>query len=244
MTPDPSQQPAADFPHVGWEALTRSPLKARLYTQEAHFREGLAATEACYGDRLTALLHRTALLIVKPEGLAAGKALPIMTFIHDHGFVPVGVTYRRLSRLQWREIWRYQLSAATLDRIAVNDLMLRDPVLILLLNDTHALHIPASVRLSALKGPSDIARQSATCLRRLLNQPNRLFSLLHVSDEPADLLRELAILFDPTTLRRLLPRLSAHTLAPASARRLQRILELATQSTRTFDLYGDRKSVV
>jgi hypothetical protein len=61
--------------------------------------------------------------------------------------------------------------------------------------------VSASERLSAMKGGSFGARRP-TDLRTLLGGTTRMFSYLHVPDEPADLVRELGIWFDHTARRR------------------------------------------
>ncbi|MGO8600887.1 nucleoside-diphosphate kinase [Rhizobium ruizarguesonis] len=201
---DPSSPP--------WRSVTRIRVKAELYARETYFREGLADASESLAANMTAALHRAALVMLKPEGLAGGKARAIIAFLRAHGFGIAAVIERTLSRLQWRELWRFQLSAATLDRLAVNDLILQDRVLLLLLHDNAPLHVPATVRLGVLKGPADLESQPQDCLRRLLAQPNRLFSFCHVADEPADLLRELAILCDGPMRRSLLSRLTGGAL--------------------------------
>lgn len=189
-------------PALPWGALARVPEKRRLYEDDIHFRVGLAdLTEAAGGDSV-AVLRKLALLLVKPDGLAAGKAGLIIDFVMRHGFELVAYEAINFEPHHWRELWRYQLNTATLDRLAVNEIVLRGRALLLLLRHPAAAP-PATVRLSALKGPSDVSRQAQGCLRRILGQPNRVLSLLHVADEPADLVRELALLLDPPVRRRL-----------------------------------------
>ncbi|MGO4716205.1 nucleoside-diphosphate kinase [Bradyrhizobium sp. 2TAF24] len=221
-----------------WSALTRMPNKARLYQHDTLFREGVADALDVIGDRLGAILHRSALVMIKPEGLAGGKARTIVDFLQAHGFAIAAATLPFLTRLQWRELWRYQLAAATLDRLAVNDLILCDQALVLLLRHDGTLETPATVHLGVLKGPADIARQSPSCLRRLLAQPNRLFSYCHVADEPADILRELAVLFDGPLRRQLLANMVSGQLSAIDTRVLERTLVASTQHARPFESEG------
>jgi hypothetical protein len=186
---------------IDWSALTRSGRKAKLYKQETYFREGLGAAAETFNQRLPDFLHRAALLVIKPEGLVSDKVGAIVEFVRRNGFTIMRVFDVEITRLGWREMWRYQLSAASVDRLAVNDLIMCNRALVVLLRHEGVLAIPATVHLSVLKGPSDKSRQPVHCLRRLLDQPNRLFSLLHSADEPADLVREIAILLDDRTRR-------------------------------------------
>lgn len=191
-----------------WASLTRLAEKAQLYSNETYFREGLAEAQELLGDGISAAFDHAATIMIKPDGLTSGKARAIVDFLRAHGFTIVGVQLTELSRHQWRELWRYQLSAASLDRLAVNDLILRNRALLLLLRHDGPRDVPASVWLASLKGPADVARQPPGCLRKLLGQPNRLFSAFHVADEPADILRELVILFDLPLRRALLATLA------------------------------------
>ena len=227
---------ARDPSAPAWRALTRIPVKVELYARESYFREGLADASASLAGTMTAALHRAALVMLKPEGLASGKARTIVAFLRAHGFGIAAVVEHTLTRLQWRELWRFQLAAATLDRLAVNDLILQDRVLLLLLRHDGPLDVPATVRLGALKGPADIALQPQDCLRRLLAQPNRLFSFCHVTDEPADLLRELAILCDGPVRRSLLSRLAGGALPRQEMQLLDDTLLAWDRRARAFDV--------
>ncbi len=181
---------------MDWSTLTRIPHKIGLYARETYFREGWGDAQRILGAAAADIVRDSALLMVKPDGLAAGKTGEIADFLAEHGFVPRAVEVIALDGLRWRELWRYQLTSATLDRLAVNDLVLQGDALLMLLRQRGAHALPATVRLSGLKGPADPARQSAGCLRRRLQQPNRVFSFVHVADEPADLLREMRLLPD------------------------------------------------
>ncbi len=193
---------------VPWSVLTRIPLKEQLYGRETYFREGLDDVEWVFGDALGEALWQSAMLMIKPDGLVAGKLAPVLGFLRDHDFTPVGVRALRLHRTLWRELWRYQLTSATLDRLAVNEAVLETgPALMLALHSAENHDLPASVRLSSLKGSAMMAVQVPGTLRHLLGQPNRVLSLIHVADEPADLVREFGLLFHHPARLRLLERL-------------------------------------
>ncbi|MDB5652654.1 MAG: Nucleoside diphosphate kinase [Tardiphaga sp.] len=227
---------ACDGSALAWRVLTRMPVKAELYARDTHFREALADARAALGENMIATLHRSALVMLKPDGLVGGRARAIVTFMQAHGFAIAAVVDHTLTRLQWREFWRFQVTAATLDRLAVYDLILQDRALLLLLRDETPEQVPASARLSAMKGPADISLQPQDCLRRQLDQPNRLFSFFHVADEPADLLRELAILCDAPVRRALLSRLEGGALPRQERQLLDDTLSIADRTARTFDV--------
>lgn len=218
-----------------WSSFTRIPLKAQVYVRETYFREGLAAATEIFGDNAATALHQAALLLIKPDGLVAGKTPIIISFLRAHHFSIIAVELPSLSRFHWRELWRYQLNAATLDRLAVNDLVLRDQSLLLLLRNNGDPDLPATVRLSGIKGPSDVSLQPPECLRRLLGQPNRILSFIHVADEPADLLRELAIMLDEPALRRALAAFAHGELSPADESLLNEVVSSHEHTARTLD---------
>src|SRR5881394_2404332 len=94
---------------IDWAFLTRMPKKAILYKDESCFREALDDVYTVFGDQLLGRLHDSALLIIKPDGLATGKASSICSYLSDHGFSIVGVERFRFTRVLVRELWRYQL---------------------------------------------------------------------------------------------------------------------------------------
>jgi nucleoside diphosphate kinase len=219
-----------------WKQLTRIPLKARCYAREPYFREALDDARERLGEDGADVLHRSALLMIKPDGLISGNAPRIAGFLRQHGFEIAAVRRLVLNRWQWRELWRYQLTSSTLDRLLVNDLVLSHPCLLLCLRDTTASRLPATVRLSALKGPSDVAQQKPGQLRRLMAQPNRVFSLFHVADEPADLLRELSIFLDSQDRLRVFAALSSSAALPEDEERLlAQTLDASRDSARSLD---------
>ena len=132
-------------------------------------------------------------------------------------------------------MWRYQLTSATLDRLAINDLVLHGSALLLLLRHAGHLDVLASVRLSGLKGPSDVSQQSPDCLRRVLGQPNRVISFIHVADEPADVLRELTILADRPARRKMWSAFARSEMTEADENLLNEVALASAESSRRLD---------
>lgn len=220
---------------IGWAALTRIPLKAVMYERETYFRECLSQALEVFGPRFEEHLWSSALLMVKPDGIAAGKLSTVCGFLEANEFEILAVERLRFSRFIWRELWRYQLTSATLDRLAVNEHVLTGEGLLLLLHQQRAIEVPASVVLSGLKGPSDVAAQAPGCLRQLLSQPNRVCSYIHVCDEPADLVRELGVLLDHQSRRRVLSALAGGELSAGDRRELERALASDSAPRWEFD---------
>ncbi|MEU1513125.1 nucleoside-diphosphate kinase [Streptomyces sp. NPDC005811] len=221
---------------LDWSTLTRSQTKSDLYARETYFREGLSDAEEVLGaEALATVLLDTALLMVKPDGLAAGVLPPVLEYLTEHGFTPAAVREFRFQPFHWRELWRYQLTSATLDRLAVNELLLGvGPALFLLLRGGPGHRLPGAVRLSTLKGSATLEAQKPGTLRSLLGQPNRVLSYVHVADEPADLLRELGLLFDASVRRELLESLRGDTLSSRDKDALDAALERFAAPTRSL----------
>jgi hypothetical protein len=128
-------------------------------------------------------------------------------------------------------MWRYQLTSATIDRLALNDLIYVGTGLLLLLRDQRPGSRPATMRLASLKGSADLAKQKPGTLRDLLAQHNRNFSYIHVADEPADLVRELGLLLDPARRLAALTGLTADGPGPDDLARLDELLAAERAAT-------------
>jgi hypothetical protein len=180
-------------------------------------------------------LRHAATMMLKPDGLAAGKLTAAHGFLTDNGFAVTAVERPRLTSFTWRELWRYQMSAATCDRLAVNDLMLCRQSLLLVLRHEDPGDLPATVLLASLKGPADVADQWPGCLRSRLAQPTKLFSYVHVADEPADLVRELGVLLDRDARTRVLTALRNRAVADADRQVLAEALAEDARVVRDMD---------
>ncbi|MEV0455748.1 nucleoside-diphosphate kinase [Catellatospora methionotrophica] len=205
---------------IDWSLLTRTARKVELYRDEVYLREAWADLCEVAGQDRNAVLSGSALLVVRPEGVRSGRLDPTLKFLDRHGFRIVATEPVGFDRMLARELWRYQHTLASLDRLAVVDQMLSvGPALLLLMHGPDGA-VPATTALSRLKGASNPAGRPPGTLRELLDQPNRLFALVHCADEPADLVRELGILVDSPTRRRLIRALVDGELAAADAARL------------------------
>jgi nucleoside diphosphate kinase len=212
------------------------PAKRKIYRRETYFREGLLDTERVLGDHAAEVLRRHALLMVKPDGVAAGKVRPVLDYVAEQGFAVQGVRLPVFHGQLWREMWRYQLTSATNDRLALNDLIYVGAGLVLLLRDQRPGPRPSTMRLASLKGSADLSKQKSGTLRDLLGQHNRNFSYIHVADEPADLVRELGLLLDPAQRLAALTGLTAEGPGPDDTARLDEVLaaERAASAHRSF----------
>lgn len=235
-----TESPPADhhaYTHpIDWNLLTRVPAKVANYELDNYFLEGYSQSRAAVGDQWEGILWRSALMLVKPDGIATGNLKMIREFLQARGFSVIGTEVLRFNRHMARALWRYQHASATPDRLAVEDLVLQSGPSLLLLLRTDGQHgLPASVHLSSLKGKADISQKAAGSLRDLLERPNRLFSMIHSADEPADLIRELNLLVDPAPRRRLLERLVSGSASSVDEALVDRVQSSGERGRVTLD---------
>ncbi|MGW7361942.1 hypothetical protein ACWGI8_00580 [Streptomyces sp. NPDC054841] len=185
---------AHDIPQDLLAAVTRSPVKARLFGADTYLREAAWT----FGDHVDDMLGVT-LCVLKPDTAVGRRYRTALEALRDHGFHPVDVLRLRHNRLTIRETWRFQLNFADRERIATMDLYLRslDSVLLVLRDERHRPgDIPASVRLASLKGPAIAELRRPEHLRERLGALNGLFNFVHTADEPIDVLRDLGLLLE------------------------------------------------
>jgi nucleoside diphosphate kinase len=168
---------------------------------DIYFAEAILDLEQEFGASTTDWLRRTALLLFTPDAVVSRQVAAGVRLLGEAGFRPVAATLVRIDRLSCREIWRRELSPPdpqTLDRLAVCDLLFpyTDSVAVLLRDEHAEPELSATTRLSRLKGSGEPALREPGTLRRRLHSPNNVFRLVHASDGPDELVRELGILFD------------------------------------------------
>lgn len=231
-------------PHPEIAPLTRNPLKPPLYGQEPYFREAFNDLEDLMGEHTVSTVLRHGLVVVKPDGRALGVTSTVVDFYTRNGFELVDLRPVTFNRTVWRSLWVYQMTQASIDRLLVNDLVIDGAAWALLFRSTTDSPLPAAVRLSELKGPARMENQQENCLRRAIGQPNRIFSLVHSADEPADFVRELGIIFSQRTRRAVADALIAGTLNERGNRLLEEIRASDERPRRTFDRDASRKQVI
>jgi nucleoside diphosphate kinase len=189
-----------DVPAGLASAVTVCEAKAEAYRRDPYFRaaagELLDPAGTVEPGRLDGLLART-LLVFKPDAVAGRRVRPVLDGVAEAGFAVVGYTRFRFSPLLIRELWRYQFNIASADRAVVVDILLpaADSLAVVLEDrDWRTGALPAAYRLGDVKGPADPRLRRPEHLRSRLAAPTTLFNFVHTADEPADLLREAALL--------------------------------------------------
>lgn len=183
--------------------LSCSARKRRLYGADTYFQESFEQLQALTDD-VTGFTHRHAALLLKPDAVVARRLLPAVDWLAEHGFRIVAAAPTRLSRTAVRSLWYFQWNLATPYRRRLAGLFLHDTdSLVLVVRPEADTDIPASVLLTGMKGPTDPDARVPGQLRHLLGRYSYLLNLVHTPDEPADVLRELAVHFDDDARDRL-----------------------------------------
>lgn len=175
--------------------LTRDVRKRALYAGDPFMRVALAEAQEV-GLESDAVAARASILF-KPDAVARRLVEPALAHVARRGFEPFWAEPVVLDAARSHALWWYQWNRATPDRLRLAELFgQQGPSLLVLLRSRPAA-LPATVRLSALKGPADRERRQPSHLREQLGMRNRMLSLIHCPDEPADLIRDLTILLPP-----------------------------------------------
>lgn len=178
-----------------WRLLTDNPRKLDLYGTEPLFRRAWATLEGLGEERLVPALQDLAMLVLLPDALAARRAEPCLDYLSAHHFTPLLVHRFRFDRESFSDMWRYQINAATLDSLMLDELVCckTDSVALVLRDVTPDTATTGAARLAALKGTSDPRRRTTGHLRTVLGCLNHVFVMVHCADDPLDIVRELAI---------------------------------------------------
>lgn len=182
---------------VTWRELTLEPAKQAACTVDLYFREAWEDLVETGPEDPAAVLRRHALLIFKPDGVVSGRVGPTLDFAAEHGFELRAALPLHMNRHSMRELWRYDWDVYPVDRLQLANYMYRTTgtVAVVLAHPDSAV-VPATVRLSDLKGSSNPASRGPQHLRSVLRAPNSVLNFVHVADEPADIVREVGIFFE------------------------------------------------
>lgn len=188
--------------------LTRYPQKADYYCLEPRFREGLYAVARHTGELdfegLGQRIRNVGLAMLRPDAFRFGTAIRAIGYLDRLGLSPTRWQTVHVDELRVRELWRYQLNAASLARLRLLDALFAQSASIVLLFEAGASAppVPCSVILADAKGEADPASRAGWELRSYLESPNKLLSYIHAADEPADAVRDGSLLLGPETLGR------------------------------------------
>ena len=179
-----------------WQRLTLVRCKRDIMGVDPYFREAWAQAKRSWpGD--PGILHQIGVIIFKPEAIAGRRMIPALEACASHGFVPVAFRRFRFDSRAMRELWRYQWNTVTVDRIRLATYLnsFCDSLMVVLNDHTDSVILPCTVRLSNLKGPCHPAFRNPRQLRSVMNSPNPVLAMIHTSDEPVDVLRDIGVIF-------------------------------------------------
>ena len=180
--------------------LSCSPRKRELFAVDPYFRDAWDDMVDRWGTEETIdRLLSFASVIFRPDALVVRGVRRGLNAIRELGFVPIAGTTFRYNRMTVREGWRYQLNIATRQRIDVMDMIMpaTDSLYLMMKRTSPDPKLPASTYLSSQKGPSLPEHREPHHLRALIGEAQvSVLTYVHISDEAADLIRELGVFFD------------------------------------------------
>lgn len=180
--------------------LTPNYIKKIVFERDDNYLAAIDDARQCQASTsdLCELLWNTASLILRPDAIAGGQAVNILSSLRDLGFVPVATRPVWLTLGQVHELWRYQANVSTRERLRLLDLIMTSgySLYILFRDVTKRQLAPATVHLTYLKGTAIVENRRKWHLRTMAGpKVGNILSYVHVSDDPADVLREMALLF-------------------------------------------------
>lgn len=180
--------------------LTLNPVKKAVYQHDPYFAAALGAALGAWADErsLSAFLWSHTSLLLRPEAILARRSRAIFPILRAHGLIPVSIRRIRITPQQAGLLWRYQSNVMTPGHfLLLQRLLCAGPSIYIVLRDySQRRSTPAAGHVTYLKGPTLMSRRKPLHLRSLAGPAiANILSYIHVSDDPADFLRELAILF-------------------------------------------------
>jgi nucleoside diphosphate kinase len=228
-------------------------VKRYRFVQEAYFQEAYYSIPGLVDGQQS--LREWTFLLLKPDCFPSGASSRVIPAAAQAGFTAVAAVPVKLDRLMIRELWRYELNIAAMDRYLLLDEFLEcGPSVLLLLRGAPGLD--ASQALASIKGNSMLPARNASCLRARIDARGGMLNHIHSPDTFIDLVRELGILLGRRGIQSLFESLQtadlpspasvlAHVQAsyPAHSLRLEQVLqgvapEFARALTAGADAHG------
>ncbi|MEO3976834.1 nucleoside-diphosphate kinase [Streptomyces sp. CAU 1734] len=182
----------ADLQAPALERLTDSTDKHAVYGLDPFVREGWASLCGLLGEAgAYTFATETGLVWLRPDLVASGGLERVLVRIEEDGFVVRAARPVVLDRAGVRGLWWWQLKRATAERLLLLDAVAElGPGLLVLYG--HPGGRPAE-RLTRLKGGNDPQGRAGDSLRSVAGSENRILTMVHTSDDGADVVRELAV---------------------------------------------------
>ncbi|GAA5072803.1 nucleoside-diphosphate kinase [Nocardia iowensis] len=176
-------------------ALTPQPEKVTAYVDDTYVQETVEHLDRL-GVDAAKFAREHSLLLLKPDAIVARSVEPTLKWLADNNFRVVSAFRVAVDRHFARALWYFAWNIASPERRRLADLLVGiSDVLVLVVRGVDA-ELPVPVRLTEAKGATDPRKRKPGELRYLLGRHNYLLNLVHSPDDPADVLRELAIHLD------------------------------------------------
>jgi hypothetical protein len=189
--------------------LTCIPEKIECFVRDPAFCRGWRTVQDLEHEGIFSkdCLWNIGSVMFKADSLIRGNTTTGMRALAAAGFqIRSGRSVQFSERLV-HEFWHYALGRYSDKRIALlARLLVMAPSLYLLVRaDELELGYPTAIRLTDFKGEVAPGLRTATKLRAVLGAPQTaMFNYVHTADEPADVVRELGLLFDASARRAIL----------------------------------------
>lgn len=186
------------IPNELHSAMSRSKKKLDIYSRDYYYEMSFTQAYDILQESLLFHMNNIALLIIKPDAELMNRIPQIIQWLFSNGYEILYVSELHVTHTQTKELWKYQWSSASIDRIIVNEkLMEMEHSFLLLLRNREYIstnNYPLSVRLTEQKGAANETLRSEHHLRSILKPLNIIFNYVHTADEPADVIREIGVL--------------------------------------------------
>lgn len=173
-----------------------TPLRAKVeaYLGDTYVLESMEQLSRLRVDPATFATGHS-LLLLKPDAIVARAVEQTLKWLSDNGYRVVDAAAVPVDRHLMRALWYYTWNNASPELRRLTDLLaeISDALVLVVTGPDGELPIP--VRLAATRGATDPRRRKPGELRHLLGRHNHVLNLVHTPDDPADVLRELAVYF-------------------------------------------------
>ncbi|MER5985708.1 nucleoside-diphosphate kinase [Streptomyces sp. NPDC001787] len=210
-----------DLAGCAWDRLTELEGKDAVFAADIWAREGWSSLRLALGEaEAYRFAGRVAVTWIRPDAFAAGSARRVLSAVAGRGFRVLAARPVRVDPAGARALWAYMCRWATVERLWLLDAVVNlGPGLVVLWADDTSSPVPASSRMTAAKGDGAPGRRREGSLREVAGAVNRVLTMVHSADEPADVVRELAVFFPDWAQRAVLVEEAAGRLADGSAGR-------------------------
>ncbi|MEU7141267.1 nucleoside-diphosphate kinase [Nocardia sp. NPDC046473] len=214
-------------------ALTPQQEKVAAYVDDTYLRETVDQLDRL-GVDAAKFAGEHSMLLLKPDAIVARSVEPTLKWLADNDFRVVSAFRVAVDRHFARALWYFAWNIASPERRRLADLLVGiSDVLVLVVRGADA-ELPVPVRLTEAKGATDPRKRKPGELRYLLGRHSYLLNLVHSPDDPADVLRELAIYLDEHDRVRVIAEAGAGVDRSAEARAIANDL-YARAPARSFD---------